>query len=174
MTRGTTALIVRAAAERDRDILQNFVAALQEFERGLRPSSRPGPAMAYEYVKTLIQRVQHQDGAIFLAETGNGPAGFLACYVDENVFETARAELVVSDLWVAPELRSRGVCTALIAAAQAHARGLGLSRLIVSSLSENDAAHAAYESLGFRRSLVTFERGVDASDDSSRSKDGVP
>ena len=130
--------------------------------------------MASEYIKTLFQRVEHQNGAIFLAETVNGPAGFLACHVDEDVFETARAELVVSDVWVAPELRSRGVCKALVAAAQSHARGLGLSRLIVSSLSENDAAHAAYESLGFRRSLVTFQRDVDASDVSSRSELDTP
>ena len=150
-------LTVRAATTQDRCVVEEFGAALQEFERKMRPSRCPGPEMKREYAETLFQRVTHQNGAIFLAEADARPVGYLACHVDEDVLELVRAELVVSDVWVAPKMRSRGVFRTLISAVQEHARALGVSRIVISTLFLNEDACAAYESLGFRRSLVTFE-----------------
>jgi GNAT superfamily N-acetyltransferase len=120
--------------------------------------------MKREYAETLFERVTDQNGAIFLAETGGRPIGYLACYVGQDVFELTRAELVVSDVWVAPKIRSRGVFRTLVCAAQEHARAVGVSRIVVGTLFQNQDACAAYESLGFRRALVTFECNVDAKD----------
>jgi ribosomal protein S18 acetylase RimI-like enzyme len=160
---------VRAATTEDRSVVEEFGAALQEFERTMRPSRCPGLERNRDYVETLFLRVTHQNGAIFLVETEHRPVGYLACYLDEDVFELLRAELVVSDVWVGPEMRSRGVLKALICATQEHARALGVSRMVVSTLFQNEEACAAYESLGFRRSLVTFECDVE-SKDGSRSE----
>ena len=150
-------LTVRAATTQDRISIENFTASLQEFERGIRPSRRPGAEVKRESVETMFQRVASQGGAIFLAETEGGAVGFLACYVGEDELEGTRAELVMSDVWVAPQTRNRGVFKALVSAALVHARELGLTRLTASAVSGNDGACAAYESLGFRRSFVTFE-----------------
>jgi len=76
--------------------LRPFGAALQEFERKMRPSRCPGPEMKREYVEMLFHRVTHQNGAIFLAEADGSPVGYLACHIDEDVLEQIRAELVVS------------------------------------------------------------------------------
>ena len=157
MTQLEASITVRAAATEDRNVIEDFSAALQDFERRFRMSRRLGSEVAREYVDTLFQRVTSQDGAIFLAETRRGPVGFLACHIDRDALERISAELVVSDVWVAAETRRRGVVKALISAAQAHARDLRVSRLTVSTLIENAGACAAYESLGFRRSFVTFE-----------------
>jgi ribosomal protein S18 acetylase RimI-like enzyme len=157
MTQLEASITVRAAATEDRNIIEDFSVALQDFERRFRPSRRPGSEVAREYVDTLFQRVTSQDGAIFLAETRRGPVGFLACHIGRDALERISAELVVSDVWVAAETRRRGVFKALISAAQAHARDLRASRLTVSTLIENAGACAAYESLGFRRSFMTFE-----------------
>src|SRR5215472_2041141 len=132
----------------------------------MRPSRCPGPEMKREYVEMLFHRVTHQNGAIFLAEADGSPVGYLACHIDEDVLEQIRAELVVSDVWVAPEMRSRGVFRTLISAAQEHARAVGVSRIVVSTLFQNQDACAAYKSLGFRRFMLTFECDLEAKDDS--------
>jgi GNAT superfamily N-acetyltransferase len=155
-------LSIRAATAQDRCLVENFGAALQEFERGLRPSRCPGSEMKREYAETLFRRVTHQDGAIFLAEAEGRAVGILACHVGEDPLEVVRAELIVSEVWVVPELRSRGVFRTLLAAAREHARVLGLSRLIINALFQNESACATYESHGFRRSFVTFEFNVEA------------
>jgi len=149
--------MVRTATPQDRNSIENFVASLQDFERGFRSSRRRGSEVKREYVETLFQRIARQDGAIFMAESQGGLVGFLACYIGEDELELIRAELIVSDAWVVPQVRRRGVFKALVSAAQAHGHDRGLTRLTVSTVFENDDASAAYESLGFRRSFVTFE-----------------
>jgi len=59
--------------------------------------------------------------------------------------ESHRPELVVSDIWVSPDARRQDRLKALPVATYAHARAIGVTRLIVTALCGNEIAAAAYE-----------------------------
>jgi ribosomal protein S18 acetylase RimI-like enzyme len=58
-------------------------------------------------------------------------------------------ELRVEALAVAPDLRGRGVGTALLAATEAHARALHLRALLIEAVDTNTGARRLYERFGF-------------------------
>ncbi|MGH2978106.1 MAG: GNAT family N-acetyltransferase [Solirubrobacterales bacterium] len=62
--------------------------------------------------------------------------------------------LYVDALGTAPELRRRGVASALLAAAEDRGRRLGLVRVSLETEVDNDAARALYERCGFERGEV--------------------
>jgi ribosomal protein S18 acetylase RimI-like enzyme len=90
---------------------------------------------------------------LLVAELDGAVAGFVACLVERYVGpEEAPDSAVyglVSDIAVSPAARRRGVGQALLAAAEAHARGRGMARLRVNVLSANEEARAAYRRFGF-------------------------
>jgi ribosomal protein S18 acetylase RimI-like enzyme len=58
--------------------------------------------------------------------------------------------MVLYDLFVAPEVRGRGVAQALMQATEAHARQAGCVRVDLSTAHANHAAQALYESRGWQ------------------------
>ncbi len=87
-------------------------------------------------------------GALFLAERAVEQGGALAgC-----VFVRAKGDaLYIGKLAVRPELQGRGVGRALIAAAKAEARALGLGFLELQTRIELTENHAAFARLGFTK-----------------------
>lgn len=61
----------------------------------------------------------------------------------------AAESLYIDALGTAPAFRRRGVARALLAAAENHARQLGLSRVSLETEVDNEAARALYEHCGF-------------------------
>ena len=74
---------------------------------------------------------------------------------------TARL-FVLNDLFVAPAARGRGVGSALLDAAAAHARAAGAVRLVLQTATDNSPAQRLYERRGWTRddAFVTYERSV--------------
>jgi len=65
------------------------------------------------------------------------------------VVPEARLHLYISELFVAEAWRGKGVAGALLAAAEAHARSLGIARVTIGSLAANTSARRAYAKAGF-------------------------
>jgi ribosomal protein S18 acetylase RimI-like enzyme len=61
----------------------------------------------------------------------------------------AAESLYIDALGTSPEFRRRGVASALLAAAEARARRLGLGRVSLETEVDNEAARALYERCGF-------------------------
>jgi ribosomal protein S18 acetylase RimI-like enzyme len=142
-----------------------LTAELQEHERALRPSRRPGAEMKEGYVAAIEAALAEakEDGALLVAEAADGGiVGFATCFVSKDTLEIEQPELRVEDLVVAQAARRRGIGRALVAAACrfAHARGIG--RVVLSVLTVNTEAAAAYTALGFRPVLVTLEKDLRA------------
>jgi GNAT superfamily N-acetyltransferase len=70
--------------------------------------------------------------------------------------------LQITDLYVAPHYRSKGVGAALIAEAERFARQRKAHSMRVTTLIENASARRAYRNLLFRESEVTLARKIPA------------
>lgn len=161
----TERVLIRDARDADRPRLVAFMAALQEFERATEPNRTPGPEMAESHIDALIGWAgEHPGGSVLVAEMGSRVAGFLITGVKEElgtyVPEPARLVGDLSDLWVEPEFRGRGVARALVAEAEARLRATGIARVEVSALPTNADALALYRRLGYADCLVTLERDL--------------
>ena len=153
---------VRAARADDRPAIVALNVELQDFERVLRPSRRPGTEMALDYTRGVEKRLASlgDRGAMFVAELDGVVVGFCVVLAASDDLETERDEVLISDLVVTEGARGRGVGRALVTAGERFCRGLGIRRLVVSAIIENDDAVATYERLGFRQALVTLEKSV--------------
>lgn len=64
----------------------------------------------------------------------------------------------LSDLIVLSDFRGRGVATQLTGVAEAHARGLGMSRIRLQALARNADARRLYERVGYSDHIVQMEK----------------
>jgi hypothetical protein len=70
-------MILREAVPEDRPALVRFMAALQDFERGLEPNRTPGAEMADEHLAVLeFWAAEHPGGGVLMAEVDGQLAGF--------------------------------------------------------------------------------------------------
>ncbi len=154
---------VRPWQPQDRAAIVALNAELQEHERMRRPSRLPGPAMTEAYMAELEAHLARKgaDGALLVAEDEGGQVlGFATCFVEEDELEQEPRLARIEDLVVAAPARRRGIARALVAEACRFARGRDAGRIVLSVLTSNVEAAAAYRRLGFRPFLVTLERSL--------------
>lgn len=157
---------IRAATGADRPALERFMAALQDHERAMEPNRLPGAQMAATHVAALLAWVsEHPAAGCLIAQDDRGPAGFLLWGIEKEpgTYVLPRNRIVgcLSDLWIEPRARGRGLARALVRAAEAHLAAHGVVRIEVSALPANAEALAAYAALGYRPCLVTLARAPD-------------
>jgi GNAT superfamily N-acetyltransferase len=99
----------------------------------------PGDVAAVDEVLPL-SRLDQPGGGYLVAWDGDAPVGHAHLAGGE-----------VGDLWVAPERRRQGIGTALLAAAEAHARAAGATRLELLTRVADEPVMRLYERAGFRR-----------------------
>lgn len=153
----TTGMTIRDATPDDETTLLGFLRDLQDFERALCVSRRPG----HEVARHCYDELRNASGHILLAIDEDEAAGFVAggVKVDEDALqiETWRSHGHISDLYVAPAHRRRGVAQRLLAAMADRLRGEGANRLTIGALSANHAAVATYQRFGFQPFQVRLE-----------------
>jgi GNAT superfamily N-acetyltransferase len=157
-------ITVRSWSRADRAAVIALNAELQDYERGLRPSRRPGAEMSESYVAGLEERFADpgEEGALYVAEVDGKIIGFATCFVGADELEMATEEILIHDLVVAAEARRRGAGQALIAAVRRFASERRITRVVVSVLTINEAASAMYQAIGFQPATVTYELSEDA------------
>jgi ribosomal protein S18 acetylase RimI-like enzyme len=158
-------MIVRDARPEDRPALVRFMAALQEFERGLEPNRTPGVEMANSHLSVLEAWVaEHPGGGVLVAESEDQPVGFILFGVDQEmgtyVPEETRSMGRISDLWVEPASRGSGAARALISAAEARLREAGLKRVEIYAVAGNARAIKLYQTLGYGPYEVSLAKGL--------------
>jgi ribosomal protein S18 acetylase RimI-like enzyme len=155
-------LSIRLARAADRATLLDAVEQLQQAEHLLHDSRRPGREVARRYLRDLERWVAKGSGATLIAEQRGRFVGFVACWInwDRAVIETdeSNAHGYISDIFVVPEQRGRGVAARLIAAAEAFLRKRGATRVRINALAVNRPAVAAYRKSGYRPYEVAFEK----------------
>ncbi len=98
----------------------------------------------------LADLMREGASVVFLARDGERGLGFTQLY---PLFSSVamRRVWILNDLFVAPEGRRQGVARALMERARRHAAETGAARLELATASDNGAAQALYEALGYER-----------------------
>lgn len=87
-----------------------------------------------------------------------GPVGHALLLPQANPF-TGVPEVVVMDIWVHPDQRSRGIGSRLLAEAERHARQIGARGLVAQIALHNAASLALFHRAGFAPERVVAGKG---------------
>jgi RimJ/RimL family protein N-acetyltransferase len=138
---------VRPAELRDAERLVALASSIAgEAEGWLLADSRwRSPGDERRYIRALRR---HPDAALFVAEAEGELVGRLSLMRDPHPASRHVADL---GLMVAASHRRRGIGTALMAAAEAWARGAEVAKLELHVFPHNEPALALYEKLGYER-----------------------
>ena len=129
------------AGEPDLDVLVPLFDAYRRFYG--KPSNPEGGR------EFLAARMRADESVIFLATLDGVPAGFTQLYPLFSSTRMARLWLL-NDLFVAADLRGKGVGEALLERARQHAVDTGGCELMLETANNNPAKHL-YERCGYKR-----------------------
>lgn len=132
-------MTIRRAKQSDRELVRGL---WEQFEEEL-----GGPDYLRESWKDAWTDLSEtvRSGVALIAEEDGRALGFVFCVLGDVGRRTAH----VTDLYVAPDARSRGVGTALLAAIIEPAREAGLDHVSLEVLTRNNEARRLYDRLGF-------------------------
>lgn len=132
-------MTIRRAKQSDRELVRGL---WEQFEEEL-----GGPDYLRESWKDAWTDLSEtvRSGVALIAEEDGRAVGFVFCVLGDVGRRTAH----VTDLYVAPDARSRGVGTALLAAIIEPAREAGLDHVSLEVLTRNNEARRLYDRLGF-------------------------
>ena len=132
-------MTIRPATEADHDLLREL---WEEFEAELdhEPYLRETWDEAWDDLSVTVS-----EGVALIAEEDGDAVGFIFCVLGDRGRQTAH----VTDIYVRPEARGRGVGRALLAELVEPAREAGLAHVSLEVLVRNADARRLYERLGF-------------------------
>jgi ribosomal protein S18 acetylase RimI-like enzyme len=151
--------------ETDRNAIIAGIVDLQEVERAISDTRRPGTEVAEEYVRQLQETLSEKRGAIFVARSGENVIGFIACFVDhkDEVAETLESNTYgyISDAYVIPEYRGKGIFGMLNRKAEEHlVQFPEVSLIRINVLARNEQAVRAYEKAGYEAEEIKLMKRV--------------
>ena len=112
-------------------------------------------------VPRRLQTVLESGGALLLACTASDePVGLIGLHAFPVIHSPGLAGYITA-LVVAPTAQGQGVGRALLAAAEAWARGRGCRRLTVTSAEHREGAHVFYPRMGFPYTGRRYSRQLD-------------
>jgi len=151
-------ITVREAREEDHPYLVAFMAGLQDHERQIEANRSPGDVAGASHLAFLQSEIARDGGAIFVADLGAQPVGFIICQFLEEpgtyVLPGQRRYGFVADFFVVSEARGSGAAQAIIDHATDYFRDEGVSVVRLYVLAGNEMAQRFYDKAGFR----TYER----------------
>ncbi|HXE13766.1 MAG TPA: GNAT family N-acetyltransferase [Bryobacteraceae bacterium] len=140
-----TELTIRQPAPSDLDRLAPLFDGYRRFYR--QPSDMEGAK------RFLLDRLRYNQSVIFIAFQGNEAVGFTQLY--PSFSSGAMAQIfILNDLFVAPNVRKRGIGGALLERAAEYARQLGALRMVLSTEAYNLIAQSLYQKHGWKRDAV--------------------
>ncbi len=146
-------ITVRLAQTSDRETLVGFMAGMLTAARAIEANRASLDVAAAPHTDDLLRDVRNNDGAVFIAELGGSPVGFVACTMGEEpgvyVRQEERRFGQVNNLFVEEGVRGQGVAEALMTAAKDHLSARDVSHLRLSVLDQNARARNFYEKCGW-------------------------
>jgi ribosomal protein S18 acetylase RimI-like enzyme len=154
---------IRRAGPADRAALRDAIIELQEYERRLSDTRRPGEEIADAYLARMESRAA-QGCSILIAEAGGAFVGFVTCQLREvdYIAETPNSNRFgyISDICVLPAWRGQRIARLLLEAAEQYLAPHGITRLRINVLANNTPACRSYENAGFGAYEVLYEKAV--------------
>jgi GNAT superfamily N-acetyltransferase len=155
------AVEIRPFAAADAAPCRACLIELQEAERRIDPRLRRGEEVADAYLEQAHARCREYTGVILVAEVAGEIVGMVTVMARvpfETPDEPPGEYAVIPELVVRDAYRHRGIGSALLQAAEQHARTAGASELRIRVLSGNHAARRLYVREGFGPYLDTLTK----------------
>ena len=156
-------MAIRPATAEDVPALLPMVAAICAMHQRLDPERYPMlPDVVDRYERWLPLRAADPRSVLLVAgapDAPDTPVGFLVGTVEPNIPIYRLTEFgYIHDLWVEPPHRRAGHAGALIDAALARFRTLGVAQVRLETAAMNDAARRLFASRGFRVGTIDMLR----------------
>ena len=154
-------VVIRAATSGDLDAAAQLAGKLVYFHQALDPArymkmERVESGYRHWFEKELARR----DRVVLLvAERGAEIVGYAYGRLEDadwNLLLEAHGAL--HDVWVEPNARRGGVASRLVSETCARLKALGAPRVLLHTAWQNADAHAFFERLGFRRTMLEMTR----------------
>jgi len=121
-----------------------------------------------EAVGFLDRFAAYPDYTLYVALDGDVVVGSFALLVMDNIGHRGAPSAIVEDVVVAPDAQGRGVGAAMMRFALGASRHKGCYKMMLSSNTKRERAHAFYEGLGFARHGYSFR--IDLGNDDAVSE----
>jgi ribosomal protein S18 acetylase RimI-like enzyme len=139
---------MRPATEADLPVVLDLYA---------QPDFDNGRVLSIDDARAILARFsEYPDYTLYVAERGDTIVGSLALLVMDNIGHVGTRSAIVEDVVVAPEFQGAGVGRIMMHFARDVSRAKRAYKLVLSSNTRRERAHAFYESLGFERHGVSF------------------
>jgi len=169
---------IRPFAPSDRLSVLRALIEMQNYEMALHDTRLPGEAVSEAYLDRMLRDVEAGGGMLFIAELDGVFLGFVGCLVIEYdvVQETPDSNRYgyIKDIFVDSRHRGRGIAQQLLAAAEQHLAGTGVTRLRLNVLANNLRARRAYERYGFADYEAIYEKRISANPPHDMCDVGAP
>ncbi|MFY9622824.1 MAG: GNAT family N-acetyltransferase [Rhodoplanes sp.] len=141
-------LIIRKASEADlADVLALYA----------QPDLDDGDVLSIEEAADILRRFdQYPDYTLYVAEQEGHIVGSFALLIMDNLGHLGARSAIVEDVVVDPNLQGNGIGRAMMQYAVERCRDKDCYKLVLSSNSKRERAHAFYSSLGFERHGFSF------------------
>ena len=121
------------------------------------PELDAGAVLSLEEARSRLQRFSsYPCYRLFVAEVDGAVAGTFALLIMDNLAHLGAPSGIVEDVGVLPEFHGRGIGKQMMHKARDLCAEAGCYKLALSSNVRRTAAHAFYESLGFRKHGYSF------------------
>jgi GNAT superfamily N-acetyltransferase len=156
-------LALRPLVPGDRATMLAFLRGLADAEASFHWAMRPGSDMTMAEVDRTIAEIADEDGAIVVAELDGIPVGYAGVVVQDaqGEFELKddwQRRGFITDMFVVPGARRRGIAGALLGACERHAASRGIFWLQICVSPGNAPARALYSRAGFRDYEIVLEK----------------
>ncbi|MEM2739991.1 MAG: GNAT family N-acetyltransferase [Candidatus Bathyarchaeia archaeon] len=114
------------------------------------------------WIEYMVRAYLEDPGSILVAEDSGIPVGFIASRSYSFPFKLQRPDryAVITDLYVLPEYRGRGMGRRLLEECISRLKARGYSRVRLSVWVGNRRAIKLYGSVGFKPKMIVMERGL--------------
>lgn len=131
-----------------------FMDAIQEHERRMVPELKPGNEIGRFHTDRVLRKVALRHGVALMAKADGEAVGFASAWVDIDddplLKDEAQGQGYVSDIYVVPEWRRRGVARLLLGRLDEAMRERGCRRMAICSKAANFMAVQCYAAVGYR------------------------
>ncbi len=146
--------------------MREFISELQEFERAITDTRRPGPEMKAEYFDFLQKEIEQKSGRLFVIRANAEPIGFASCWIEheDNPTHTTESNVYgfISDAYIVPEYRGKGIFERVDQKIHEYFSSFSEIRHVrLYVLAENRFAIQAYKKSGYDPQEITFVKKLD-------------
>jgi GNAT superfamily N-acetyltransferase len=121
------------------------------------PELDNGAVLSLAAAETIFDRMQrYPDYRIYVAEVERQIVGTFALLIMDNLAHVGAPSGVIEDVAVAPAWQGRGIGKRMMEFARECCREAGCYKMVLSSNTKREQAHAFYESLGFEKHGYSF------------------